>query len=191
MRRSRPSVNAGSMADIAFLLLIFFLVTTTIQSEAGINRKLPPPKDDIPQGFIHKLNLLIVEINSRDEIMINDTVRKLSELRRIAKDFIDNGADCDYCKGSKSPSMSVHPDKAIISLRSNRETGYEAYIKVQNELVAAYGQLRNREAMRLFKTSYDELKLQYKETSDKVVQNKLKTIQERYPEKISEAELKQ
>ena len=191
MRRSRPSVNAGSMADIAFLLLIFFLITTTIQSEAGINRKLPPPKDDIPEGFILKRNLLVIELNSKDEIMINDTIRKLSELKRIAMNFIDNGADCNYCKGAKDAHMSIHPDKAIISLRSNRDTGYDAYINVQNELVGAYRQLRNRESMRLFNVSYDELKLQYSKTGDIAIKNKLKSIQEMYPEKISEAELKQ
>jgi len=151
-KRSAPEVNAGSMADIAFLLLIFFLVTTTIEKDSGINRKLPPiqPPDQEPV-ILKQKNIFTVLINGKDQLLVEDELMELKDLRKAAIEFLDNGGDgsCTYCKGKKNPSSSDNPDKAIISLKNERETSYAAYISVQNELVGAYNDLRNRRALEI------------------------------------------
>ena len=151
-KRSAPEVNAGSMADIAFLLLIFFLVTTTIEKDSGINRKLPPiqPPDQEPV-ILKQKNIFTVLLNGKDQLLVEDELMELKDLRKAAVEFLDNGGDgsCTYCKGKKNPSSSDNPDKAIISLKNERETSYAAYISVQNELVGAYNDLRNRRALEI------------------------------------------
>ncbi|MFD1616044.1 ExbD/TolR family protein [Gelatiniphilus marinus] len=148
-KRAAPEVNAGSMADIAFLLLIFFLVTTTIEKDSGINRKLPPMEESEEDVIIKQKNIFTVVINKNDRLLVEDEIMDIKDLRKAAVEFLDNGGDgtCDYCQGAKSPSSSDNPDKAIISLSNDRETSYAAYITVQNELVAAYNELRNRRAL--------------------------------------------
>ena len=151
-KRSAPEVNAGSMADIAFLLLIFFLVTTTIEKDSGITRKLPaiqPPNQD--NVVIKQKNIFTVLLNGKDQLLVEDELMELKDLRKAAVEFLDNGGDgtCTYCKGKKDPRSSDNPDKAIISLKNERETSYAVYISVQNELVAAYNELRNRRALEI------------------------------------------
>ena len=154
-RRSAPEVNAGSMADIAFLLLIFFLVTTTIETDSGLNRKLPPIEDVVDPPIIKEKNILPVVINKNNQLLVEEELVELKDLRSVAMDFLDNGGGkgedaCDFCRGKRSPSSSDNPEKAIISLKNDRETAYKVYISVQNELVAAYNELRNREFSRLY-----------------------------------------
>ena len=154
-KRSAPEVNAGSMADIAFLLLIFFLVTTTIETDSGLNRKLPPIEDVIDPPLIKEKNILPVVINKYNQLLVEEELVELKDLRSVAMDFLDNGGGkgedtCDFCLGKRSPSSSDNPVKAIISLKNDRETAYKVYIAVQNELVAAYNELRNREFSRLY-----------------------------------------
>jgi biopolymer transport protein ExbD len=151
-RGGAPEVNAGSMADIAFLLLIFFLVTTTIETDAGLDRMLPPmepPEDDV---VIKQKNIFQVSINKNDHLLADDELTDLKNLRAKAVAFLDNNGDktCTYCKGDKNPESSDNPSKAIISLKNDRETKYSTYITVQNELVRAYNELRNRESQRLY-----------------------------------------
>lgn len=148
-KRAAPEVNAGSMADIAFLLLIFFLVTTTIEKDSGINRKLPPMEESEEDVIIKQKNIFTVLLNKNDQLLVEDEPMQIKDLRQAAVDFLDNGGDgtCDYCQGARSSSSSDNPDKAIISLKNDRETSYAAYIAVQNELVAAYNVLRNRRAL--------------------------------------------
>ena len=157
-RRSAPEVNAGSMADIAFLLLIFFLVTTTLEKDNGIARQLPPiDKSEIEPPKIKKKNLFIVLVNKNDQLLVNENPMQLKDLRESAIEFLDNGGAlsnspeyCNYCKGKRSESSSDNPDKAVISVQSDRLTSYKMYISVQNELVAAYNFLRDRESKRLY-----------------------------------------
>jgi biopolymer transport protein ExbD len=164
-KRAAPEVNAGSMADIAFLLLIFFLVTTTIEKDKGILRSLPPIDDsEVEPPIIKQKNLFTVLLNRRDQLLVEEEEMDIKDLRQAAIDFLDNGGDvnaegerCDYCQGERDPGSSDHPDKAIISLKHDRETTYGRYIEVQNELVAAYNELRNREAQRLFNRSYQSM----------------------------------
>ena len=162
-KRGAPEVNAGSMADIAFLLLIFFLVTTTIETDSGITRKLPPIDDEQedPPPLKEK-NIFIVLVNANGDLLVEDEQMEFEDLRQAAIDFLDNGGGtgdeaCDYCQGAGDPKSSDNPIKAVISLQNDRKTQYGRYIAVQNELVAAYNELRNREANRLFKTDFTDM----------------------------------
>ncbi len=202
-RRSAPEVNAGSMADIAFLLLIFFLVTTTIETDSGINRKLPPMDEIIDPPIIKERNIFTVVVNKNNQILVEEKPMDLRDLRKEAIAFLDNGGGlgdeaCDYCQGNKDRSSSDNPEKAIISLKNDRETDYKVYISVQNELVAAYNELRDREFTRLYPSenmSYVEADKKYSDPrSDKTVKENLKeklsVIKTLYPMKLSEAEPK-
>ena len=192
-KRSVPEVNAGSMADIAFLLLIFFLVTTTIEKDSGINRKLPPIEELEEDVVIKQKNIFTVLLNGKDQLLVEDELMDLKDLRSAAVEFLDNNGDktCNYCKGAKDPASSDNPDKAIISLKNERETSYAAYISVQNELVAAYNELREREAQRIFNRSFASM-LEEKEKNqfnkDEKLNDEIKRIKDMFPLKLSEAE---
>ncbi|UKM65337.1 biopolymer transporter ExbD [Flavobacteriaceae bacterium GSB9] len=192
-KRAAPEVNAGSMADIAFLLLIFFLVTTTIETDAGLNRKLPPIEETEPP-IIKQKNIFTVLLNGKDELLVEDERMELKDLREAARAFLDNGGDgsCDYCKGEKDPASSDNPDKAIISLKNERETTYKAYIAVQNELVAAYNELRNRRAEELYGESFTEMEANHNDVNWPGNKAKLKKQIEQikldYPQKLSEVQ---
>ena len=200
-RRKSPEVNAGSMADIAFLLLIFFLVTTTIETDSGINRKLPPMEEQIDPPIIRQKNIFPVVVNKNNQLLVEEELTDIKDLRNLAVDFLDNGGGsgeeaCDYCQGNRDPRSSDNPDKAIISLKNDRETEYKVYIAVQNELVAAYNVLRNREFARLYPNealTYVEADLRYSDPrtspDDKSsLKEKLDVIKALYPQKLSEAE---
>ncbi|WP_299222910.1 biopolymer transporter ExbD [uncultured Psychroserpens sp.] len=197
-KRSAPEVNAGSMADIAFLLLIFFLVTTTIPKDSGINRKLPPIEENDEDVNIKEKNIFTVLLNGKDQLLVEDELMEIKDLRSAAVKFLDNGGDgsCDYCKGARDPKSSDNPDKAIISLKNERETSYKAYISVQNELVAAYNQLRNRRALEIgpkrgfpdmdyiaMEKAYDDPKFTGNKDKLKAV---ITQIKEEIPQKLSE-----
>jgi len=201
-RRENPEINAGSMADIAFLLLIFFLVTTTMNVDSGISKKLSekPPPDYVPP-IIKEKNIFEVNINRNNELLVEDARMEIKELKEAAKAFIDNGGGegkvengvatgpCTYCKGEKSESSSDHPNKAIISVQSDRGTDYGTYLKVQNELLKAYTELRNRLATERYGTSFDELEEAYKKArTDESLKKKVEDIKLAYPQIISDAE---
>lgn len=201
-RRGAPAeVNAGSMADIAFLLLIFFLVTTTIETDAGLDRMLPPiepPTEEPP--VIKEKNIFTVNINRNGQLLVEEEITDIKSLREKAIAFLDNGGApsgsvdyCSYCKGKRLSDSSDNPTKAIISLKNDRETKYSTYITVQNELVGAYNELRNREAQRLFGRDFTDMEADYldPETDSNVkdeLKEKVKRIQELFPQKLSEAE---
>ncbi|KAA1247445.1 biopolymer transporter ExbD [Aquimarina sp. RZ0] len=195
-RRVAPEVNAGSMADIAFLLLIFFLVSTTIETDYGISRRLPPPPEDHKaEVVIKEKNLFRVELNQAGALFVEKKPMQLMDLKEAAVAFLDNGGSkeqlCSYCKGLGDPASSDHPDSAVISLVNSRETKYEAYIAVQNEILSAYAELRNREGLRLYKKSYPQMRSDMKDPGysgdKKVLKEQISTLQSMYPEKLSEA----
>merc|ERR1711879_989339 len=194
-RAGAPEVSAGSMADIAFLLLIFFLVTTTIETDAGLDRMLPPIEPPDTDVVIKQKNIFQVNINKNGQLLADDELIELKDLRSKAMAFLDNGGDgtCSYCQGRKNAESSDNPSKAIISLKNDRETKYSTYITVQNELVGAYNDLRNREAQRLYKKNFVDMEAEYlnPETDDDVkeeLKEKVKKIQDLFPQKLSEAE---
>jgi len=199
-RKGAPEVNAGSMADIAFLLLIFFLVTTTIETDAGLDRMLPPIEPPDTDVIIKQKNIFVVNINKYGQLLVEEQLMDIRDLRAAAIAFLDNGGSptgtpeyCNYCKGKRDEKSSDSPQKAIISLKNDRETTYSTYITVQNELVAAYNDLRNREAKRLYGRDFIEMESEYlnPETPSSVrdeLKEKVQKIQELFPQKLSEAE---
>ena len=134
MIRPHSDVNSGSMADIAFLLLVFFLVATTVDTEKGITLLLPPHTDEPISSPIHDRNLFKISINSGDELLINNEPRSdLSDLKAEIMDFVINQ--------DKLPNLSESPKKAIVSLKTNRGTSYEKYIEVMDVIKSAYYQI--------------------------------------------------
>jgi hypothetical protein len=203
-RRETPEINAGSMADIAFLLLIFFLVTTTMNVDSGISKKLsekPPP--DYKPPIIKEKNIFEVNINRNNDLFVEGEDMDIKDLRAAAIKFIDNGGGlgkpgedgtpgqpCDYCQGERSESSSDHPNKAIISVQSDRGTEYGTYVAVQNELLRAYTELRNRLAKERYGMLYTDLEKAYKDSQrqDESLKKKVEDIKTSYPQIISDAE---
>lgn len=180
-----PEINAGSMADIAFLLLIFFLVATTMDVDSGLSRRLPPWIDQTTEKppEIKKRNVFTVLINANNQLLVQNEWGDIRQLRKKAKEFIENPNDDPNLpeKEIKNiPFFGEYPvSKQVISLQNDRGTKYEVYLKVQNELVAAYNELRRDLAKKKFGKEYDKLS---KEQRD--------AINEIYPQRISEAEPK-
>jgi len=198
-KRTAPEVNAGSMADIAFLLLIFFLVTTTIEKDHGLARQLSPEKEIIVT--LHERNVLEIKIGQEGDLLVENDLLQLSDLSEVTIAFLDNGGAiqtdelfCAYCKGERNPLSSDSPQEAVISISSHREAPYETYISVQNELSAAYAYLRNRESKRRYNYEYSGVKRALDngtlQTDVFKTKQELKEIRDLYPMLISEAEIK-
>ncbi|MGG8496672.1 ExbD/TolR family protein [Tenacibaculum sp. TC6] len=202
-RRENPEINAGSMADIAFLLLIFFLVTTTMDVDSGVSKKLAekPPVDFKPP-IIKEKNIFEVSINRNNQLFVEGEIMELKDLKKAAMDFIDNGGGvgkvedgvetgpCTYCKGAKDPDSSDHPNKAVISVESDRGTEYGTYVAVQNELLAAYTELRNRLSEEKYGVSFTELEEEFKTSNrkDESLRKKVEDIKNSYPQVISDTD---
>lgn len=199
-RRAAPEVNAGSMADIAFLLLIFFLVTTTIETDSGISRKLPPMQEEnVEPPIIKEKNIFEVIVNRNNELLVEDELMELGDLKEAAIAFLDNGGGvgqeaCSYCQGAGDPASSDNPVKAVIMLVNDRQTEYGTYIAVTNELVAAYNELRNRTAKRLYGKTFDQMEADYEDVTYSGNKDQLKEqiekIRDMWPQKLSEADPK-
>ncbi|MGM0530648.1 MAG: ExbD/TolR family protein [Bacteroidota bacterium] len=186
MARPSGEFNAAPMADIAFLLLIFFLVATTFDVDTGIMRQLPPIPDEEQRQQqedqqIKERNVFEVLINSSDRLLVDGENADISNLKERAKQFIanpDNEPDLPEMEVKDVPFFGeTECTKGIVSLQNDRGTSYEMYIKVQNELTAAYNELHDQLASRKFGEEYSEL------DSDKQ-----DAIDEIYPMIISEAE---
>ncbi|MBN1462863.1 MAG: biopolymer transporter ExbD [Paludibacteraceae bacterium] len=187
-KRAVPEINASSMADISFLLLIFFLVTTSMAVNKGLTRKLPPPipKDQpVPEQVdVNKRNVFVVLINSQNQLMVQGKQMDIKELRTKTKEFIKNEFNdvnlpvLTQVTIKSIGTVNVTKDH-VISLQNDRGTDYQAYLEVQNELVAAYNELRDELAKEKFGTYFNNL--------EEESQN---AIQKVYPQKISEAEPK-
>lgn len=195
-RRNAPEINAGSMADIAFLLLIFFLVTTTMDVDTGLTRKLPPPIEepieDIPE--VKERNVFQVLVNANDELLVEGEPIRVSRLREETKRFIVGDptfTDPDMPEGKMKevPILGeMMVSKQIISLQNDRGTSYEMYIKVQNELVGAYNEVRNEYAQQKFGKPMNGLE-KAAEISKKA-ELQIDAVKAVYPQRISEAEPK-
>ncbi len=188
-KKAPPEINASSMADIAFLLLVFFLVTTTMDTDLGLSRLLPPP---LPEEIeeppdIKQRNVFEVLVNSGDQLLVEGDIMQISELTDAAKEFIQNPNDDLDLPEKETRTVdffgTVDVSKQVISLQNDNGTSYNMYIQVQNELARAYNELRNELSMEKFGKTYDY----YLETGDKP---KVKAIRKIYPQRISEAEPK-
>lgn len=162
MARPVNEINAGSMADIAFLLLIFFLVTTTMDVDTGIVRRLPPPPDPAaPPPEVKVRNVMNVLVNSRDQLLVNREPGDLSILRDRVKAFIQNRGNREDWPEKRLEEIEglgeVFVSRGIISLKNDRGTSYDMYIQVQNELAAAFNDMRNDLAQDKFGMSYDRI----------------------------------
>ncbi len=147
--RMNNEINAGSMADIAFLLLIFFLVTTTIAEDKGILVKLPPWSDEEPDiTKLKERNVFSVLVNAQNQLLVREQPTRIGELRERAKEFISNPAN--------RPDLAEGPKNAIISLKNDRGTDYDTYLAVYNELKGAYDDLWNELSQRRYGQPYSE-----------------------------------
>jgi len=196
-RKETPEINAGSMADIAFLLLIFFLVTTTIEVESGIIKKMSKKQENQPHVILKEKNVLDITINNNDKLLVENMVIHINDLKQIAIDFIDNGGGldinnsaCAWCNGKKDPTSSDHPTKAFIAIKSGRNTSYGYYISVLDQLLAANTFLRNKLSLRLYGEPYNLLLGNYKagHKNKESVKLKLDLIKEKYPLLVSDIE---
>jgi biopolymer transport protein ExbD len=191
-KRKVPGLNQSSTADISFILLIFFLVTTSMDTDSGLSRRLPEwDPDAVEQEMkIKERNVMTVQVNKNNEIHVkNGVVNRvidISELKDLAKEFIANPDD--------NPNLPVKEDydiegygvvvttvKHVISLQTDRTTNYQIYFQVQHELSKAYSELRDAWAKKTFGRPYAQL-------DDKTEQPIVRGM---YSNKISEAEPKQ
>ena len=187
-KRKVPAMNATSSADIAFMLLIFFLITSSMDTDKGLARRLPPPvpKDQKKneQVDVNKRNLVVVLINSSNQILFNGEPTDIKQLKDKVKEFIDN----PYNDANKPEKVEEDVEffgkvmtakKHVISLQNDRGTEYQAYISVQNELAKAYNELRDVVSRKKFGKAFADLD-----------EEQQKAVQQIYPQKISEAEPK-
>ena len=187
MAKKVPQINASSMADISFLLLIFFLVTTSMDVNSGLSRRLPapvPPDQKVDDMKIKQRNLFIVKINSYNQLLVQGQEMNIKQLRKKAKEFIANE--------NEDPNLPVvftevipglgevkYTKDHVISVQNDVDTQYQAYLDVQNELVAAYNELREEYSQKRFHHSYGDLPEELQ-----------KAVQKVYSQRISEAEPK-
>ena len=187
-KRKTPDINASSQADIAFLLLVFFLVATTMNTDKGLLRTLPPmPPEDVKveDQKVKDRNVLLVFVNAQGNIMAGDNEMDIYGLKDKPKEFILNVND-DENLPEKAPTEIEMPDgtkwtyevsKGVVSLQTTRDTNYETYIMVQNELTRAFNEVRNEVAMSKFQREFADLNDEEKSV-----------IIDAVPLKISEAE---
>lgn len=188
MARPVNEINAGSMADIAFLLLIFFLVTTTMDIDTGITRILPPPPEPDMDIQVRERNIFMVLVNRNDRLLVEGQPSDISLLKEQAKDFLRNrdfrSPETDVTRPEKRelniPALggTVYVSRGIISLKNDRGTSYDIYIQVQNELAAAIRELRDEMSNEFFGMRFSQL------GNEDVI----RSIQRAIPVAISEAE---
>lgn len=192
-KRKVQEINAGSMADISFLLLIFFLVATTMNTDAGLQRMLPPMPDENQQTQdmdVKERNLMKVYISKANNIMVSTQMEEnqvidIHQLKDKAKEFVQNPFDLESLPEKEPTEIElpnggkwVYPVSAgVISLQNDRGTVYNTYIMVQNELTRAFNEVRNEVALRQFGVPFSEL-----------TEDQRNAVQKAVPLKISEAE---
>ena len=185
-KKKVPEINGSSMADIAFIALIFFLMVTTMDKEEGIARQLPPipPEDQkVENQEINRRNIIQVKINSNDRLLAGGVPMDVSQLKDKIKEFMTNPNDDPNLPEKEVKEVKgigpVPVSKGVISLQNDRGTTYQAYITVQNELVKAINELRDDFSMRTFGKKYAKLDEEQQDA-----------VREAVPQRISEAEPK-
>lgn len=148
--RVSMEINAGSMADIAFLLLIFFLVTTQIVEDKGILVQLPPWDESEPDPFkIETRNIYGVLVNADNQLLVRGELTNLKDLKDKTKLFISNP--------NNDSDKAESPKKAVVSLKNDRGTKYKTYLAVYNELQAAYRELRDEYSLKRYGLPYEQI----------------------------------
>ena len=187
-KRKVPDINSSSTADIAFLLLIFFLITTSMDTDRGLARRLPPPpendKEQKNEDKVKQRNVLQIYLNMYDQLMVNGEIMNVQQLRAKTKEFVANKYNDESLPERVSKDVNFFgpmmiTEKHVVSLQNDRSSSYQAYIDVQNELVAAYNELRDELSQEKWGKNYSELN-----------EDQQKAVREIYPQKISEAEPK-
>ncbi len=187
-KRKIQEINAGSMADIAFLLLIFFLVATTMNVDTGLSRMLPPmPEDEVELEDIKikERNLLLVFVSGSGKVMAGGEEIEVTSLRDKTYEFILNPYSDPNLPEKNNLSIElpdgqtwVYPSSAgVVSLQTTRETNYDIYIQVQDQLTRAFNDVRNEVSISKFGKKFNDLEKDYSNVITKAV-----------PLKISEAE---
>ena len=186
MAKKTPAINSSSTADIAFLLLCYFLMTTTMGSQTGLSRRLPPmpdPNQKVEDQKVNRRNIIIVKINSADRILAGSEPIDVSQLKHKIKIFLTNPTDDPNLPVMEPTEIeglgNRKVSKGVISLQNDRGTSYQAYIAVQNELVKAVNELRDEASMREFGKKFLALE-----------EDQQKIIKDLVPQQISEAEPK-
>ncbi len=177
-RKPIPEIQAGSTADIAFLLLIFFLVSTTFSKDKGIPRTLPqkcPTKECAT--ITKRRNILTLQLNAEGALLINEEKAVFSEATTRIINFVDNNGNgqCTYCKGKKVDSLSESPKKAVLYLNAHPNSEYQDYIKIQNAISNAYLTLRQEMALEVFGKKLENLS-----------KDEMNTVIKNYPLLLSE-----
>ena len=183
-KKSTPGLNTSAMSDISFLLLAFFLMTSSINTDMGIARRLPPPlPPDFTPPEVRERNIFQVKINRNDRILFNKEVGDISLLKERAKEFLGNPQDLPNLPEKQTIDIDFlgkYPvSKGVISLQNDRGTSYETYFKVQNELTAAINEMRDELSRQKFSRPYKDLDEAHRSAIDKAI-----------PVAISEAEPK-
>jgi biopolymer transport protein ExbD len=183
-RKKTPEINSSSMADIAFLLLIFFLVSTTMDIDTGIYKKLPPiPEEEENAPKVKQRNVLAILVNRNDDLLVNGEVLDVSQLREKTKEFILNPLNIETLPEKKLTAIpffgEVPVSKGLVSLQNDRGTSYAMYIKVQDELAAASRELKDEKAMQKWNKKYEDLN-----------EEQQNAVRDFVPMQISEAEPK-
>jgi biopolymer transport protein ExbD len=186
MARKTPGLNTQSTADIAFLLLCYFLMTSTMDQQSGLQRRLPPMPDQnqkTEDTKVNKRNIIIVKINSSDRLLAGDQLLDVSQLKDKIKEFITNPNNDPNLPEREMKNIEGYGEypvsKGVISLQNDRGTSYRAYIAVQNELVKAINEVRD-----------DFCKQNYGKAYTFLTEDQQKIVREAIPQNISEAEPK-
>ena len=186
MGKKTPELNTSSTADMAFLLLCFFLMTTTMDQDLGLQRRLPPMPDKnqkVEDQKVNRRNIIIVKINSADRLLAGTEPMHVSQLKDKIKEFLQNPANNPNLPEKEEIDIEgfgkAMVSKGVISLQNDRGTSYEAYIAVQNELVKAVNELRDAWSMENFGKTYASLD-----------EDKQAIVRKAVPQNISEAEPK-
>lgn len=185
-KRKTPGLNTQSTADIAFLLLCYFLMTSTMDQQAGLQRRLPPMPDKnqkVEDMKVNERNIIIVRINSGDRLFAGDQPMDVSQLKDKIKEFLtnpNNDPKLPERENKEIEGFGTYPvSKGVISLQNDRGTSYDAYIHVQNELVKAINEVRD-----------DFCKQNYGKAYTFLTEDQQKIVREAIPQNISEAEPK-
>ena len=186
VKRNAEGINASSSADIAFLLLIFWLTTTTMNSDKGLQRRLPPMPDENQKQEdvkVNRRNIIQVKINSNDRIIAGGQIMEISEIKDKIVEFVTNPMNLETLPEKEMKEIEgfgqYAVSKGVVSLQNDRGTSYNAYLQVQNELVKAFNEIRDDFAVKNYGKKYNALD-----------EDKQKIVRDAIPQSISEAEPK-